>query len=90
MKNRRLNRSLSSIKSLAPYYLEMRARQSSDYDFRCRCCGETLEPEKLVFELLGELVKTPDDVHGSDARIATLIEEAAAERSPPLPDGHSR
>ncbi len=49
---KRLNRRLSSVKSLAPCYIAMRVPRSGAYDFTCRCCGEVLQPEKELFQLL--------------------------------------
>ena len=62
----RLNRSLSSVKSLAPYYTRLRVRSTSAYDFTCRCCGTVLEPEKAMFELIEALIRdsSPDDDTG--------------------------
>ena len=53
----RLNRSLSSVKSLAPCFFALRARHTSAYDFTCRHCGEVQELEKEVFSLMDGLVK---------------------------------
>ncbi len=53
----RLNRSLSSVKSLAACFLPLRARHTSAYDFTCRHCGELLQLEREVFSLMDGLVK---------------------------------
>jgi hypothetical protein len=53
----RLNRSLSSIKSLAPCFMSLRVRHTDAYDFTCRHCGEILQPEREVFALLDSVVK---------------------------------
>ena len=54
---KRLNRSLSSVKSLAPCFMPLRVRHTSAYDFTCRHCGEILQPEKEVFSLLDAMFK---------------------------------
>ena len=51
----RLNRSLSSVKSLAHCFASLRIRHTSAYDFTCRHCGEALQPEKDLFKLLNAM-----------------------------------
>ncbi len=53
----RLNRSLSSVKSLAPCFMPLRVRHTSAYDFTCRHCGEVLQTEKEVFAVLEQMFK---------------------------------
>ena len=72
---RRQNRSLSSVKSLAPYFLSLRTRHAKSYDFVCRCCGTTLQPEKQVFELLEALFQVAEGGTETDRSIGVFIEE---------------
>lgn len=81
----RLNRSLSSVKSLAPCFTALRVRHTSAYDFTCRHCGEVLQPEKELFILLDLLVKTHDastgvaDASGTGVNQTDSVKEMLAE-----------
>ena len=74
MKNRS-NRSLSSVKSLAPYFQPLRTRHAKSYDFVCHCCGTTLEPEKFVMGILGAMCAAFEVTTQSDIDVREFMEQ---------------
>ena len=78
----RFNRSLSSVKSLAPCFAPLRVRHTSAYDFTCRHCGEVLQIEKDLFGLLEALLG--DSKEGvSAASVKDTLAELEAFRAAP-------
>ena len=71
----RLNRSLSSVKSLAPCYQSLRTRHAKSYDFVCRCCGTKLEAEKMVVDVLGALCSAMEGTTDADVSVRDFLEE---------------
>ena len=82
----RLNRSLSSVKSLAPYFLPLRARHAKSYDFVCRCCGTTLELEKQFMGLVDAMCRAAEGKTDEDLSVRAFIEEFDAMRASGMPD----
>jgi hypothetical protein len=71
----RLNRSLSSVKSLAPCFQSLRTRHTKSYDFVCRSCGTKLESEKMVVDVLGALCSAMEGSTEADFSVREFLEQ---------------